>query len=59
MAELCEKHGISFICYIEHKDGIVTDSITSHIQGDASEIAKMVQAAAEGRITNGNTSPKA
>ena len=52
MAELCEKHGISFICYIEHRheSGMIYDNITVHVQGDASDEAKNILKAAQGKL---------
>ncbi len=48
MCELCEKHGISFVCYIEHKDKLTTDYVTHAVQGDASELAHNTLKAAQG-----------
>lgn len=50
ISELCEKHGISFICYIEHVDGMVSDSLTHSIQADATDQMKNTLKAAEGKL---------
>lgn len=50
MAELCEKLGVSFVCHIEHKDGLTWDSVTHHVQADASDTIKNTLEAAQGRL---------
>ncbi len=49
ICELCEMHGISFVCYIEHKDGMTWDSITHSVQGDATDTIKEVLRVSEGK----------
>lgn len=49
MADLCEKHQITFICYIEFKDGMTTDVRTVHMNKDCSQIARNVLKASEGK----------
>jgi len=54
MAELCEKHGISFVCHIEHKpEGKpVNASLTFNIQSDATDEMRNTLSAAQGKLKN-------
>jgi hypothetical protein len=50
LAELCEKHGISFVCYIEHKpDEISNEVLTHHLQADCSKMCRDIVDIMEGR----------
>lgn len=52
ICDLCEKHGISFVCYVEHKDVIISDIVTNSVQADASERAHTLKAISEGKNVN-------
>lgn len=50
MCELCEKHGISCVFYVERKHAMTDDFLTHSIQGDCTTQMKNTLAAAEGKI---------
>lgn len=52
MCELCEKHGISFVCHIELKQTgePANDFLTHAVQSDSSQQIKNTLLSAEGKL---------